>query len=325
MPAITVAIPAYKPQFLAQAIESVLAQTFGDFELLISDDRGDGSIAEIVSRYGDDRIRLLAGPRQGLVPNSAFLWDSASTDLLKFLYDDDLLAPQALAALHEAIERRSDFTYAFCRRVIIDAEGAEIERRAGFQGDSWMWFEPRHIPNAIMRPIFNMIGEPSSVLIRRSAFGGASCLTQFAGIPVRHLIDVTFYMNAALVGPCVAVPEYLAAFRKHPEQVSSRRQSPAYSAGLYEWELMLRGGVQLGLLDLDVALDSVDAVETLYVRLGAGFSEIGVFYRRLPQLREMLKAGERNLLTDQFLEDLALANQLIEMRAQAAADARRDL
>lgn len=51
MPEVTVAIPAYKPAHLSQAIASVLAQTFTDYELLISDDCPDDSVRAVVAQF----------------------------------------------------------------------------------------------------------------------------------------------------------------------------------------------------------------------------------------------------------------------------------
>lgn len=164
MPAVTIAIPAFKPRHLAEAIESVLRQDFTDYELLISDDRQDGSIDAVVDRFDDPRVKLLRGPRSGLVANSAFLWDNASGDFLKFLYDDDLLHASAVRELGRHITKRDDFVYSFCNRLLINDDGEVLDRPRAFQGDGWMWFNQDYIPNYLMSQLFNRIGEPSNIL-----------------------------------------------------------------------------------------------------------------------------------------------------------------
>lgn len=315
MPKLTIAIPAYKAAYLADAIASVLTQDYVDYELLISDDRGDGSIREVVSQFSDSRIKLLDGPRRGLVANSAFLWDAASSEYIKFLYDDDLLYPSALGHLIQLIEKRADFVYAFCNRLVIDGRGQVRERMTAFPGDRWMWFDADYIPKYMMERIVNKVGEPSNLLIRRSAFESSRCLTEFAGFPIRHLIDVAFYMNAGLVGPCVATPQYLSAFRIHEGQVSARTQDPAFSAGVFEWEIFLRGSVQIGLVEPGVALKGVAPLDAHYAKHAERFEELQLLRRGLPSLAQSLAAGATSVVTEQFRDDVATAHRLIAERS----------
>jgi glycosyltransferase involved in cell wall biosynthesis len=314
MPRITVGIPAYKSTYLREAISSVLSQTHQDFELLISDDSRDGSVRRVVETFDDPRIQLIEGPRQGLVPNSVHIWEHASSDLLKFLYDDDLLYPSALAAMSDVLLQDDRHVYAFCRRVVIDEAGREMRRLEGFEGAVWTWFEPTAVPNYLVRTMHNTVGEPSSVLIRRSAFPDASCLSSYAGLPIGHLIDVAFFMNAGHFGRAVAVCDYLTAFRLNPEQVSSRQTAPAFSRGLFEWEIVLRGAVQQRLVEPQTALAGIPRLRHLYRSYGKGFSEIVILNRGLTALEQMLSAGHRDVITDEFLGNLRLADDLIRGR-----------
>src|SRR5689334_5753558 len=140
MAQISVGIPAHKTAFLVQAISSVLSQTFTDFELLVSDDSPDGSVGDLVRRFQDPRIRLIEGPRQGAVANCVRLWEGASCDLLKYVYDDDLLYPTALADLAALLAKDPQYVFAFSRRVVIDEFGRVIRRPEAFVTDDWVWF-----------------------------------------------------------------------------------------------------------------------------------------------------------------------------------------
>jgi hypothetical protein len=318
MPKITVGIPAYRTRFLLEAISSVLTQTLGDFELLISDDSPDGAAGEIVRRFRDPRIRLIEGPRNGLVANSAHIWDHASGDLLKFVYDDDYLFPTALEELAALLERNPKFTFAASRRVVVDEYGRELQRPITYHTDDWMWFEPAQLARHLVRTISNPIGEPSNILIRRSAFDGSSCLTHFADLPILHLIDVAFMLNATRRGPCAATGKYLSAMRQHPDQVSARTTAPRFSIGVIEWEVCLRGAVQLGLVPPHVALDGVTKLESLYKKYGLPFPEIQHFFHQLPALRELLGEGSPDVLTPQFRIDLERVHKTIAERGEVA-------
>jgi glycosyltransferase involved in cell wall biosynthesis len=56
-PKVSIGIPAYKPEFLEEAIASVLAQTFEDWELIVVDDCSPADIKGIVGKFTDPRIR----------------------------------------------------------------------------------------------------------------------------------------------------------------------------------------------------------------------------------------------------------------------------
>ena len=301
MPVITVAIPAYKPRHLGQAIASVLAQTFTDYELLISDDCPDDGVKAVVDGFRDPRIRLIEGPRRGLVPNSAHLWEQATCDLLKYVYDDDFLLPFALEGLGRRLEAAPEAAYAFSFRHLVDGEGRITSSPRSLKGDAVASYAPGVIPQAIIGSMRNFVGEPSNLLIRRSRFPDASCLSQYCGLPVRHMIDVCFYLNAGAHGPCVGVPEFHAAFRQHDQQVSAGRTAPAFAIGFIEWELFVRGSVQSGLVPTTGADAAVPWLERAYGTLEADFPEVAPLRAGLPDLARRLAAGETQLLDAPFV------------------------
>lgn len=315
MTKITVGIPAYRTRFLTEAISSVLTQTFTDFELLISDDSPDGAVGDLVSRIRDPRIRLIQGPRRGLVANSAHIWENASSPFLKYVYDDDRIYPSAVETLLGLIERDERFLFAFSHRDVIDEYGRVIRRPQHFDAETWLWFEGRALAEFVVSNIVNPVGEPTAMLIRRSAFPDGSALREFAGFEIRHLIDVAFVLNAAGLGRAVATPERLCAFRQHREQVSSDRAAPAYPAGLFEWEILVRGAVQSGLAPPNAALLGLQPLDALYRRLGHGFEEIAGFRAGLPRLGDQLGAGQTAVIDADFRERIARAERLIRDRA----------
>jgi len=318
MAQITVGMPAYKTAFLVQAISSVLSQTLTDFELLVSDDSLDGSVSDLVRRFQDPRIRLIEGPRQGVVANCVHVWENAACDLLKYLYDDDLLYPTALADLSGLLARDPKYVFAFSRREVIDEYGRVIRRPEAFVTDDWVWFESTQISEFLGRSVKNPAGELGSLLIRRSAFPDAACLSACAGLPVRSLPEVAFLMNAAERGPAVAKGVDLGATR----EISVPKKGSAFSRSLIEWELCIRGGVQRGVISPQGALRGLPNLAKLYHQGGEGYSEVHLIRRHLPQLKELLGTGQREVITQQFLDDLAAMNTLIEMReAQAGAGA----
>lgn len=318
MAQITVGIPAYKAMFLSQAIASVLAQTFTDFELLISDDCPDDSVRAVVDGFRDPRIRLIAGPRRGLVANSAHLWAHATCDLLKYVYDDDFLLPFALEALRAALDTNPEATYAFSHRYLVDGAGRIKKSPLALKGEATLTFAASVVPETIIRNMRNFVGEPTNVLIRRSAFRDAGCLSSYCGLEIRHMIDVAFYLNAGLHGPCVGIPEFHAAFRQHENQVSAQRTAPGFAMGFIEWELFVRGSVQNGLVSPASTEQAVPWLERAYRMLDADFPEVSPLRAGLPGLQARLRGGETDLLDSAFMANWGAAHERADRRLAAA-------
>lgn len=113
MTKISVILPVYNSQkFIKQAIESVLGQTFTDFELIIVNDGSTDSTLEIISDFKDKRIRLISQQNQGpgAARNNAL--KVAEGDYVMFLDSDDWYSKDALeTAYHEAVRLNTDMTF----------------------------------------------------------------------------------------------------------------------------------------------------------------------------------------------------------------------
>lgn len=67
MPVVSVLMPTYNAEkYLKEAIDSILNQTFTDFEFLIIDDNSKDKTKKIIGKYNDKRIKLIKGPQKGL-------------------------------------------------------------------------------------------------------------------------------------------------------------------------------------------------------------------------------------------------------------------
>ncbi|NKY56997.1 glycosyltransferase family 2 protein [Nocardia flavorosea] len=98
-PEVSVLVPARDAAaFLGEAIESVLAQSFTDYELLIVDDGSRDATARIAESYADPRIEVLRRPRAGVVSASNAGLAQARGALIARLDADDRMLPGRLAA-----------------------------------------------------------------------------------------------------------------------------------------------------------------------------------------------------------------------------------
>jgi glycosyltransferase involved in cell wall biosynthesis len=204
-PVVSVLLTVYnRERYLVDSIESVLAQSFGDFELVIVDDHSaDGSV-EIARRYErlDHRVRVVINDRNlGQFPNRNHAASLATAPFLKFHDSDDVMYPHCLAVMVAPLRN---------------------EPRAGFglSGDrSWPGCPvPRLLtPRQAYQREFLGFGlfmyGPGSALIRTDVFRQLGGFADY-GTPS----DTIFWMRACVRYPVLLLPGDLFYYRTHPGQ-----------------------------------------------------------------------------------------------------------
>jgi glycosyltransferase involved in cell wall biosynthesis len=105
-PRVTVVIPTFnRARFLPVALESVLAQTYRDFRLLVADNASTDETAEIVARYADPRIDYVRRPENvGITANHNLALRDVASEYCLIVPDDDVLFPQILERTVAALD-----------------------------------------------------------------------------------------------------------------------------------------------------------------------------------------------------------------------------
>jgi glycosyltransferase involved in cell wall biosynthesis len=166
MPKVSVCIPTYNSaRYLAEAIDSVLRQKFGDFELVVCDNASTDETAQICSRYKDARFRYV---RFEELTNQAGSWNrclsEARGEYLTFLHADDLLLPGFLADRVDSLEDDPALGFVFGVVLIIDADGVVV-RINGYWHDDRI-FKAGELVDAILVGCFVAF---ASLMVRKSA------------------------------------------------------------------------------------------------------------------------------------------------------------
>lgn len=124
-------LPVYNGErYVAEALDSLLGQSFTDFELVISDNASTDTTAEICRRYAarDARVRYIRQPRNiGLNPNHNFLVREARGEYFKWAAHDDLYGPDLLARCVAALDEYPDVVLASVDKAVIDETGTVVE------------------------------------------------------------------------------------------------------------------------------------------------------------------------------------------------------
>lgn len=120
----SVTIPCFKPQFLAEAIESVLSQSCADFELVLVNDASPHDIDTIVARYHDPRIKYFKNPKNfgayRIVENWNVCLSHCSGDYVINMGDDDRLEKNCLATYSALMEQYPGLNVYHGRTILID-------------------------------------------------------------------------------------------------------------------------------------------------------------------------------------------------------------
>jgi glycosyltransferase involved in cell wall biosynthesis len=210
-PVVSVCIPTYRgAAHIAETIESALAQTFADFELVIVDDASPDETREVVARYRDPRLRYVLERNAGVEENWNRCLRLARGRYFKLLPHDDLIAPDCLARQVAVLEADRDQRLAlvFCARRIIDSRSRAVMTR-GYPRSSAGVIPARTAVRRCIRSGANLLGEPGGVLFR-------TALAQRVGAfdaSLRIVTDLDYWVRLLLHGDAYYQPEKLASFR----------------------------------------------------------------------------------------------------------------
>ncbi|NHF66896.1 glycosyltransferase [Xanthomonas hortorum] len=220
-------MPTYKPRYFAQALDSVLAQTYTALELVICDDNTDGAIEAVLAsrlanapfpiRYHRNTTRLgeLGSTVKGI--------GLAQGEYIKFLHDDDVLQPDCIAQLISAMERNPGTALASSRRLRIDDDGAPLPDilATSFPFAEDVLIDGQELVSFLADHAINFIGEPSCVLARRAdlvALGGE--LMMLNGKAIHWVGDLAIYVKLLRHGNLALLSSPLTHFRVSSAQFS---------------------------------------------------------------------------------------------------------
>lgn len=127
-PRVSVVIPAYNHErYVGEAIQSVLDQTFQDFELIIINDGSTDNTESEILKFKDNRIRYYSQENRGLSATLNRGIELARGEYFNFLPSDDAFFPKKLEIQLKAFDKSKEIGIVFSYQLVIDAEGREVK------------------------------------------------------------------------------------------------------------------------------------------------------------------------------------------------------
>ncbi|MEJ0088714.1 MAG: glycosyltransferase [Limisphaerales bacterium] len=225
-PLVSVLIPVYNGEkYLAECLDSILAQDFQEMEILIADDGSTDGSGELIQRYAekDPRIRWWRNPvNLGLAGNFNCCLRAARNDYIKYVLQDDvLLSPSAIRQMVQALDADPAVSLVASASYLIDGQSRRLALRNNFIRSGVM------AGTATIVRCFsrngNLIGEPSLVMFRREQ------AARGFDERYRQLLDLDFWFHLLEQGRFAYLAKPLCAFRQHPQQQTAiNRQAGAH-------------------------------------------------------------------------------------------------
>lgn len=233
MPQVSVVIPAYNSElFLKQTINSVLAQTFTGWELLVVDDGSKDGTASLVQEYAgrDGRIRLLQQENSGVAGalNHGFACISPDSIYLSILGHDDIWKPDMLQTLIAAVERAPLCVGAYGNAQYIDSKGDK------FKSGEFEKFHSGRREIVNKRVVLSYLDKPTNFKM----LACFNCIPA-SGVVVRRAImdrvnlfdpkcvgaeDWDLWLRMSLLGDFCFVDQVVYSYRIHETNMSKNRE-----------------------------------------------------------------------------------------------------
>ena len=217
LPLVSIGMPVYNAErYVEEAIQSILGQTFANFELIISDNASTDATPEICQKYAaqDNRIRLVSNEfNLGAAKNYNHVFLMSRGRYFRWAAADDLCAPEYLERCVEVLENDRGVILAYPKTKIIDQDGTVIDTY-----DDGLHLKSKSASGRFLQFMYN-VGECNAV------FG----VIRSDGLIKTHLIgsyigsDVCLLADLSLRGRFFEIPEALFFRRHHPKASSAQK------------------------------------------------------------------------------------------------------
>jgi glycosyltransferase involved in cell wall biosynthesis len=225
MPKVSILSPTYNHEkYVTQAIESVLAQTFSDFELIITDDASTDRNVDFISKFADKRITLLRNNHnQGTTSASTRCWQYSNGEYIIGLATDDIYEPHLLETLVKYLDSDPEAVGAFGLASFIDDD-------SNLLNDEWTKVGVGQDRFGHLRQLFKLQHPfcPVTGMFRRSVLEKLGYFPSY----LRQTNDMAQFVRLLFYGEMPILPEKLLRYRWRANNANVSSRTPENDARL---------------------------------------------------------------------------------------------
>lgn len=276
LPLVSIVIPSYKAGHFEACLKSAIGQSYPHIEILVSDNCPTEAIKDICARYGSHVIyQRNSALRDKNVLSSLF---GAKGELIKPLFDDDVLHPFCVERMVAAMRMDPEVALVFSASQVINADNERTETRRPYQVSGSMPGRDMHRSMALgMR---NFIGEFSSIMFRRDRLWeiGPHALFHYGAHNFTSgLADIAAYCNFARDGKIFYIDEELSYFRydQRVESNSNPNTNPDFGYCFSDYIDLLVESHSSGVISADELRAMAPSVAGVVERLNGVFPQVG--------------------------------------------------
>jgi GT2 family glycosyltransferase len=232
-PLVSVVIPAFKAKYLQAAMDSLLAQDFSDYEIVVGDDCPSNEVHDLLKKIVEDgkigNFRYHRNePALGGGSNFSACIGRARGKYIKPLFDDDFLLEGALSRFVQVLARDEQVSVVGSRRLLVGEQGEKLADNAAtvplFEED--VVIKGKDLVSFLGDVTLNFIGEPSSIMFRRDDYGPICVehagLYKLGGQYIEWVADLAVTVKLLRRGDLALLHEPYSAFRVSKEQFSQQ-------------------------------------------------------------------------------------------------------
>ena len=217
-PLVSVVICAYNGEkYLARAIESVLAQTYRNFEIVIVDDGSSDGTVELIHKYAAENacVRPFFRTNHGLPASRNFAFENAKGEWVAIIDQDDLCYPTRLARQFEVAVNHPTAAVIFCDTNFINEKDEVLGQHL-----TKFSLPENFIPKGTAGNLLLEVGcyiDSEAFFMRRDAIYSVGAMD----VGLRYACDYEYFIRAGLMFDIAYTNDVLSAWRIHPEQATS--------------------------------------------------------------------------------------------------------
>lgn len=280
LPKVSIVIPSYKAEHFEQCLRSAVGQTYPNIEIIVSDNCPTEAIRDICARFPGVIYQRNSAIR---CANLLAAFYSGKGELIKPLFDDDILHPFCIERMVAVTQSHPDVELVFSSSQVIDARNLRVETRRPYQESGRIGGLEMH--RNMVLGMRNFVGEFSTILFRRDklwqiapnqlfSLGGHDC--------TNGLADLAAYINLVAGGAAFYIDEELSYFRRDPvlQSNSNPNANPNFGYCFSDYIDLLPASHRIDAITKDELLATQDQVQRVFESLRGVFTQIPPAYER---------------------------------------------